>query len=52
MRDWIRYATSKFTEAKLVFGHGTSSAFDEAVYLTLATLHLPIDTLEPWLEAG
>ena len=51
VRDWIRYATSKFTHAKLAFGHGTQSAFDEAVYLTLATLHLPIDTLDPWLDA-
>jgi ribosomal protein L3 glutamine methyltransferase len=51
LRDWLRYGVSRFTEAGLVFGHGTSTALDEAAYLILASLHLPIDQLEPWLEA-
>lgn len=51
VRDWLRYATSRFTEAGLVFGHGTETALDEAAYLILTTLNLPIDQLEPWLDA-
>lgn len=51
VRDWLRYAVSRFNEAKLVYGHGTSTALDEAAYLILHTLHLPIDQLDPWLDA-
>ena len=51
VRDWLRYATSRFTQAGLVYGHGTASALDEAAYLILHTLHLPIDQLDPWLDA-
>ena len=41
VRDWLRYAVSRFTEAGLAYGHGTASALDEAAYLILHTLHLP-----------
>ncbi|GAA5160253.1 50S ribosomal protein L3 N(5)-glutamine methyltransferase [Viridibacterium curvum] len=51
VRDLIRYATSRFNRNKLVFGHGLQDAYDEAVYLVLHTLHLPIDRLEPFLDA-
>lgn len=51
LRDWLRYAVSAFEEAKLNFGHGSTSAYDEATYLILHTLHLPLDTLNPFLDA-
>ena len=51
VRDWLRYAASRFRAADLGYGHGTSNAIDEAAYLILHTLHLPIDQLEPWLDA-
>ncbi len=51
LRDWLRYAVSTFTEAELTFGHGSLNAYDEAAYLVLHTLHLPLDTLEPFLDA-
>ncbi|TAJ79451.1 MAG: 50S ribosomal protein L3 N(5)-glutamine methyltransferase [Gallionellaceae bacterium] len=51
VRDWLRFAVSAFTEDKLSFGHGSASAYDEAAYLILHTLHLPLDTLEPFLDA-
>jgi ribosomal protein L3 glutamine methyltransferase len=51
VRDCMRFAVSRFNEAKLFFGHGTQNAYDEAAYLILHTLHLPHDTLEPFLDA-
>lgn len=50
IRDWTRWAVSRFNEAKLTYGHGTSTPIDEAAFLILETLHLPIDSLEPWLD--
>ena len=51
VRDWLRWAVSRFNEAGLHFGHGTDNDWDEAVWIVLATLHLPRDTLEPFLDA-
>jgi ribosomal protein L3 glutamine methyltransferase len=51
LRDLLRYTVSRFNAAKLSFGHGNDNAWDEAVYLLLHTLHLPLDTLEPFLDA-
>jgi ribosomal protein L3 glutamine methyltransferase len=51
VRDLIRYAVSRFNRAHLFFGHGTQDAFDEAVYLVLHTLYLPLDRLEPFFDA-
>ncbi|MDE2586505.1 MAG: 50S ribosomal protein L3 N(5)-glutamine methyltransferase, partial [Betaproteobacteria bacterium] len=51
VRDLLRYAVSRFNETQLFFGHGSDNAYDEAVYLILHTLHLPLDRLEPFLDA-
>ena len=50
-RDFLRYAVSRFRAAKLVHGHGTTSVVDEAAFLILETLHLPVDDINPWLDA-
>jgi ribosomal protein L3 glutamine methyltransferase len=42
---------SRFNTAQLAYGHGTSNARDEAAFLILHTLKLPIDQLDPWLDA-
>lgn len=51
VRDLLRFGVSRLNEAKLFFGHGTTNAYDEAAYLILHSLHLPLDTLEPFLDA-
>lgn len=51
VRDCLRFAVSRFNQAKLFFGHGSSDAYDEAAYLILHTLHLPLDRLKPFLDA-
>jgi ribosomal protein L3 glutamine methyltransferase len=51
LRDLFRYAVSRFNEAGLAFGHGTTNSVDEAAFLLLEALHLPIDTLDPFLDA-
>ena len=50
IRDYLRFAVSRFREAKLAHGHGASSALDEAAFLILETLHLPVDDINPWLD--
>lgn len=52
LRDFLRWAVSRFNQAELCFGHGTQNAYDEAAYLILHTLHLPPDRLEPFLDAS
>jgi ribosomal protein L3 glutamine methyltransferase len=51
LRDWLRFAVTRFGEAKLAFGHGSANAYDEAAYLLLHSLHLPLERLEPFLDA-
>jgi ribosomal protein L3 glutamine methyltransferase len=50
-RDWLRYAVGRFLSAGLAFGHGATTALDEAAFLILEGLSLPIDTLDPFLDA-
>ncbi|MGF6772020.1 ribosomal protein L3 glutamine methyltransferase [Paraburkholderia sp. GAS199] len=51
VRDLLRFAVSRFNQAELSFGHGSANAYDEAAYLVLHTLHLPLDLLDPFLDA-
>ncbi len=50
-RDWLRYAIGRFRAAGLAFGHGATTALDEAAFLILEGLKLPIDALDPFLDA-
>ena len=52
VRDLLRHGVSSLHRAGAHFGHGSPSAYDEAAYLVLHTLHLPLDTLEPFLDAS
>lgn len=51
LRDLLRHAVTRFNTEGLFFGHGNSSAYDEAAYLILHTLKLPLDKLDPFLDA-
>lgn len=51
IRDWLRYAVSRFENSDIFFGHGTDNSYDEAVWLVMSALHLPHDTLENFMDA-
>jgi ribosomal protein L3 glutamine methyltransferase len=51
LRDLLRFAVSRFDEAELAYGHGTTNAWDEAAYLTLWALKIPLSHLEVCLDA-
>jgi ribosomal protein L3 glutamine methyltransferase len=51
IRDFLRYAISRFRSAGLAHGHGATNALDEAAFIILESLKLPVDDINPWLEA-
>ena len=51
IRDYIRHGVSKFNKTNLSYGHGTDNAFDEAIYLVMEILDLPIEALDFFLDA-
>lgn len=48
--DALRTAMVRFDKAGLHFGHGSDNSYDEAAFLILHTLNLPLDALEPHLN--
>jgi ribosomal protein L3 glutamine methyltransferase len=52
IRDFVRFATSRFNEAGLYYGHGTDNAWDESVALVFHTLHLTHDINPTVLDAN
>lgn len=51
LRDYIRWAASRFTQAGISFGHGTVAALDEAVALVLHTLYQPYNLAEAYFDS-
>ncbi|MDO9051355.1 MAG: 50S ribosomal protein L3 N(5)-glutamine methyltransferase [Methylotenera sp.] len=51
IRDWIRFAVSQFEASDIFYGHGTDNGYDEAVWLIMSALHLPMDTLDNFFDA-
>src|SRR6202140_1341939 len=49
--DFVRYAVSRFTEAQLVFAHGTTDPVAEAAFLVCEALHLHPDQFEAFANA-
>ena len=50
IRDLVRWGMSQFNKSGLCFAHGMPNALDEAVYLCLASLHLPPDLGEAYFD--
>jgi ribosomal protein L3 glutamine methyltransferase len=48
--DFFRLAVRRFRAARLAYGHGTTNARDEAAFLVLEALRLPIHSLDPYLD--
>src|SRR5213079_719521 len=48
--DFFRLAVRRFKAARLAYGHGTTNAVDEAAFMMLEALQLPIHTIDPWLD--
>ena len=51
LRDCLRYAVSAFRQASLHHGHGATNALDEAAFLILESLHLPVDDFNAFADA-
>jgi ribosomal protein L3 glutamine methyltransferase len=51
VRDVVRFAVTRFEAAHLAYGHGSDNALDEAAYLVLRTLGLPVDRADAFMEA-
>jgi ribosomal protein L3 glutamine methyltransferase len=51
LRDLMRFSVSRLNEAGVCFGHGTDNAWDEAAYLLLHGLRLPMDRLDSCMDA-
>ena len=51
IRDLIRWGVSHFNEAGLFYGHGMANALDEAVFIALSTLNLPLNIVESYFDS-
>src|SRR6185437_1956734 len=50
LNDFFHFAVRRFRTARLAYGHGTTNAVDEAAFMMLEALRLPIHNIEPWLD--
>ncbi len=51
IKDYIRWASSRFTETDIFLGQGTASPLDEAAAIVLHTLHQPYNLAETYFDA-
>ena len=51
IRDVLRFAVTRMNEGGVYFGHGHADAVDEALFLVLRSLQLPVDRADIFLDA-
>ncbi|MCP3906985.1 MAG: 50S ribosomal protein L3 N(5)-glutamine methyltransferase [Oceanicoccus sp.] len=51
IRDYIRWAVTRFNKADIYFGHGTDNAMDEALRLVLFAVGIPLGSQADFLDA-
>jgi ribosomal protein L3 glutamine methyltransferase len=51
IRDVMRFAVTRMNESGVFFGHGQADAVDEALFLVLRGLQLPVDRADLFLDA-
>lgn len=51
IRDYIRWAASRFAEHQVFLGHGTVTPLDEAAAIVLHTLHQPYDLSADYFDS-
>lgn len=51
VRDVLRYAVTRMNEGGIFFGHGQPDAVDEALFLVLRSLQLPLERADLFLDA-
>jgi ribosomal protein L3 glutamine methyltransferase len=51
LRDVLRFAVTRFNDAEVYFGHGQVDAFEEASFLVMRSLRLPLERLDVFLDA-
>lgn len=51
LRDVLRFAVTRFNESDLAFGHGQVDAFEEAAFIVMRTLQLPLPRLDFFADA-
>lgn len=51
VRDWVRFFVSEMRRGNVFFGHGSTNAFDEAIYMVQSALNLPVGDLGPFWDA-
>ncbi|QSP93741.1 50S ribosomal protein L3 N(5)-glutamine methyltransferase [Marinobacter salinisoli] len=51
IRDFLRYACSRFAASELYYGHGTDNVWDESVQLVMRSVSLPLEDNALFLDA-
>jgi ribosomal protein L3 glutamine methyltransferase len=51
LRDVLRYAVTRFSERPIFYGHGQLDAFDEAAFLVMRAMKLPLERMDIFLDA-